>query len=55
MKKKDKRRCRFCNGELDQDHFFFCNKLCERWFADDYNLKEHIEREKLTRKLYRAI
>jgi len=49
------RKCRFCQKELDEDHFFFCGELCEELFTEEYELKTEAEREKFCGSMYRPI
>ena len=57
MEKTDgtNRFCRFCDKELNRDHFFFCGDWCEEMFKEEYRFMDDTQREAMRNKIYKAV
>lgn len=52
-----KRHCRYCQKELPDDMYFFCDneKMCEYLFEEEYTLMDDMERQELWKKIYKPV
>lgn len=54
--KKQIRKCRFCDQQLDEEHRFFCSEFCRDLFEEEYNIVLTQEQRALRcRELYKAV